>query len=561
MAWPAFLLFAPLSGCVTAPEPPTPEGVHEWPFASGTIDGRRASEDPRITATTLATLGAAWTFSTKGAVTGTPTVKDGLVYAATWKGSVVALHVASGTMAWSRDFGTRITGSVTVHDGLALFGDNQARLHAVNAATGADAWNRTLDDKLNAHLYATPLIVPANADRKPVVIQAIGSDQESLTIHGKNPVDFRGSIVALDLATGDELWRTWLSPEGLFGAPVWGTPVLVPALDLVVFGTGNAYVAPAGPMTDAIVALKLSDGSVAWSYQATPNDVFTHLNPVSPDDDFGSTPSIVHHNGTSLVVIGQKSSLVWAIDAATGKLAWKQGRGEDGEGIIGDTAANDGLVYAPYVTLKQVAALDQGSGAPKWTHPLEGLGFADPVAVPGAVIVADTSGIVAALEANSGRVVWNASVGEGGVYGGLSVADGHLFVPVVRGEFLGDAGAVIAFAPGRGAAPRTSTSEPIPGEVPGEVAMRDFEFVPGVQTIQVGENVTWINEDAVLHTVTFDGANATVYPEQEVQPGTSARIVFPEPGTFAYYCRPHAAETDGTWTGMTGSVVVLPADP
>ncbi len=551
----ALILIAIFSGCTTQP---VPIPVYEWPFASGTSDGRRASKDPTITSTSLHTLGIAWTFDTKGAVTGTPTVQDGRVFAATWLGQVVAVKVSDGQLVWSREVGAKITGSITLHEGLALFGDSKARLHAVRQSTGEPVWNRTLDEALNAHLYATPLVVPATAERAAFIIQAVGSDQESLSIHDTNPVTFRGSIVALDLVTGEQLWRTWLSPEGLFGAPVWGTPVLVPGTDLVVFGTGNAYVAPAAPMTDAIVALNLSDGAVAWFFQATKDDVFTHLNPISRDDDFGSTPSVIESNGTTLVVIGQKSSIVWAVDAATGKVEWTEGSVSKGEGIIGDTAANDGLVFVPYVTLKKVAAIDPATGTSRWNRSLDGLGFADPVAVAGAVIVADTSGNVTGLESSTGRVLWSDSIGEGGVYGGLSVAAGHLFVPVVRDHFLGDAGALVAFAPGRSPATSVSASR---AEEPGEVRMLGFEFVPGVKTIHVGDNVTWANDDPTFHTVTFEDPYASTYSEREVQPGNSTQITFNEVGTFSYYCRPHASQlADGSWSGMTGTVVVMPLD-
>ena len=69
------------------------------------------------------------------------------------------------------------------------------------------------------------------------------------------------------------------------------------------------------------------------------------------------------------------------------------------------------------------------------------------MAVPGAVLTADSDGQVLALDAETGDVLWNTTL-DGGVYGGLSVADGRLFVPIVATGFLGEEGAVVALAPG-----------------------------------------------------------------------------------------------------------------
>ncbi|HJQ93735.1 MAG TPA: PQQ-binding-like beta-propeller repeat protein [Candidatus Thermoplasmatota archaeon] len=549
------LVATALAGCGADPPTaglppalPTPPPATEWPFAGGTLDGRRASTDPAITASSLP-LAIVWNHTTSGAFTGTPTVEDGRVYAATWKGQVLALDAATGRPLWVLEVGAKVTGSVTSFGGVLYFGDDKARLNAVVAATGQPLWNATLDGALHAHLYATPIVLPASGAREALVVQAVGSDQESLRLHGDNPVDFRGSVAALDPATGAELWRTPLMDANGTGAPVWGTPVWHAATDSVVFGTGNAYSGQAGKLTDAIIALRASDGAILWSYQATADDIFTQANPTSPDDDFGSTPSLVAVGDRTLAVMGQKSSVVWAIDVATGLLAWKSGAVTSGEGIVGDTAAADGRVFVPYVTQKRFAALDAATGRELWNRSLDGLGFADPVAVPGAVLAADSSGHVLALDAATGAVLWNTTL-EGGVYGGLSVAGGRLFVPIVATGFLGEEGAVVAFAPG---APTGSDGTTSAGQADGSVLMEGFEFVPAVLSVPAGQAVTWRNLDPALHTVTFVAGGQELVADT----GEAVTWTFTEPGTYEYYCRPHASQAaDGTWIGMTGTIIV-----
>src|SRR5205085_5500080 len=107
-------------------------------------------------------------------------------------------------------------------------------------------------------------------------------------------------------------------------------------------------------MTDSIVALAAGDGAIAWHVQTTTADVFTQKHPDSPDHDFGSTPVLAHDGPRTLAVIGAKSSVVWAVDVATGKVAWQQGKDSPGEGVIGDGALGDGVVAVPFVTLQKV---------------------------------------------------------------------------------------------------------------------------------------------------------------------------------------------------------------
>ena len=108
-------------------------------------------------------------------------------------------------------------------------------------------------------LYAGRLYVPVSS-----VEEGIGAQPtyECCT--------FRGSIVALNPATGDELWRTYMIAEaptpraknakgtqlwGPSGAAVWSAPTVDAVTKSLYVATGDAYSMPAAPTTDAIVAL------------------------------------------------------------------------------------------------------------------------------------------------------------------------------------------------------------------------------------------------------------------------------------------------------------------
>lgn len=82
------------------------------------------------------------------------------------------------------------------------------------------------------------------------------------------------------------------------------------------------------------------------------------------------------------------------------------------------------------------------------------------------------------------------------------------------------------------------------------VSIKNLAFDPQTLTIQVGDTVTWTNNetDGTDHTTTSDTAN--LWDSGLLQPGQSFSHTFPDPGTFTYHCTVH--------TFMTGSIVVHP---
>ena len=125
-----------------------------------------------------------------------------------------------------------------------------------------------------------------------------GNDQDS----------FRGAVIALNAATGKLLWKTYMVPSnngggdsnkpGYYsGNAVWESTFAVdPKRGLLYIDTGNNYSVPARVCTtpqqtgctppaaddyvDAILALKLSDGAVAWADPTVNGDLWTLLAPV-----------------------------------------------------------------------------------------------------------------------------------------------------------------------------------------------------------------------------------------------------------------------------------------
>jgi plastocyanin len=80
------------------------------------------------------------------------------------------------------------------------------------------------------------------------------------------------------------------------------------------------------------------------------------------------------------------------------------------------------------------------------------------------------------------------------------------------------------------------------------VRIVDFAYQPARLAIRTGDSVTFVNEDAVAHTVTTEGGNAV--DSGPIDHGKSWTMTFTHPGRYDYSCDPHPY--------MRGSVEVSP---
>jgi LPXTG-motif cell wall-anchored protein len=70
-----------------------------------------------------------------------------------------------------------------------------------------------------------------------------------------------------------------------------------------------------------------------------------------------------------------------------------------------------------------------------------------------------------------------------------------------------------------------------------DVAMRDIKFVPREITVDVGDTVTWTNEDSVDHNAIADDDSFRTPTFGE---GESASVTIDQAGSFPYFCSLHA---------------------
>ena len=254
-----------------------------------------------------------------------------------------------------------------------MVGDMGGFVHMIDAMNGKELWAAHMGLFPASISTGTPVLVGdkviAPSSQYEIMLAAQDS-HECCKIHG--------GVVALDAMTGKRVWEGHTMEQakplrdrgdgkmiwGPSGAPVWNSPSIDLKRNLLYVGTGEANSAPAHKNTNAIMAFDLKDGSIKWSHQATADDVYNvgcgprggGLNcpkaneTVFRDVDFGASTIIAKApNGKELVLAGQKSGTVWAMDPDTGKVVWRRDIGTGGAmgGVHWGIAADDTHVYAP----------------------------------------------------------------------------------------------------------------------------------------------------------------------------------------------------------------------
>ena len=175
---------------------------------------RRLQPATRITAANVAELELAWVFGFEDSDSphSYPLVTEDTVFIGAESGTLHALDRATGCQRWQfkADDNIRtaiVPGEVTI-DGatrtLLFFGTFKASAYAVDALTGEQVWQREVDEHSFAMVTGTPTF---HAQRLYVPVSAYEVIVAAAPFYGC--CDFRGSVVALDAATGTEIWRRY----------------------------------------------------------------------------------------------------------------------------------------------------------------------------------------------------------------------------------------------------------------------------------------------------------------------------------------------------------------
>src|SRR6185295_17517941 len=162
-----------------------------------------------ITANQVPRLKVKWAFGFPGEQTanGAITLAGGRLFVGSPAGKVYSLDAATGCVHWyfqaaAMRNAVRIERVASGY--AALFGDNSGTVYALDAVTGKLLWKTKVDD------YPQTRVTGSMAFYNGRLYVPLASGEEVASV----PVTyeccrFRGSVVALDAATGKQIWKTF----------------------------------------------------------------------------------------------------------------------------------------------------------------------------------------------------------------------------------------------------------------------------------------------------------------------------------------------------------------
>ena len=421
--------------------------------------GLRTADFPRLALTWAIAFPQTPTMRSQPVVVG-----NTIFVAATDAGRLVALDTQSGCVRWQFESNGPLRSSLSFghfKDGRAVLvtGDALGAVLAIDAQTGKQIWRTDIRMHESNRITGTPVI---HKGRVFAPLSAVEINYTRLDTY--ECCKAQGAVIALDLESGHKLWTGRTMPAatkqklnragaqlwGPSGAPIWSTPAIDVKRNVLYVGTGENNSLPVTETSDAIIAFDLDTGERKWVFQATPRDMWNYAcrngancdvgtEAVVLDHDFGGSVMITtREDGRDVLVVGQKSGTVWALDPdRQGALVWSQkiSAGGMNGGIHWGTATDGTRVFVPMNDPRGptpefplggagLHALDLASGKILWTRKAEGdcsgdrkerypncdsrLGYSPaPLVVDGAVVQGSVDGVLRVFDAASGATLWS----------------------------------------------------------------------------------------------------------------------------------------------------------
>ena len=371
----------------TCPGPAaTTAKLDRWGFGPGNNRRQRHTE---VRADNVHRLRLQWAFAAPNVTTmrSQPAVSDDTVFLPTQDGDLFALDRRTGCIRWRYRAESPLRTAATLGSAgarAALFvGDQGATVHAVDAKTGTLIWRQP------AGLFPASITTGAPVQHGDALFVPLSAFGVALAAEpGYECCKSHGAVRALDAATGKVRWTAHMTPQakptyenelgvqmwGPSGAAVWTTPAIDAKRGVLYVGTGQNTSSPATELSDAVVAIRLADGAIAWHFQGTAGDAYNMAcgrrgrsascpKEKGPDFDFGASIVIAQNSaGKDVLLAGQKSGNVFALDPdEDGAVIWQRrvGRGSALGGVHWGMTADEKHVYVP------IADPPFGAGKPR----------------------------------------------------------------------------------------------------------------------------------------------------------------------------------------------------
>ena len=318
--------------------------AQSWPVYGGDTGNQRYSQGNQITPANVSKLNVKWALQlgSNRSQESSPILVGDTLYVTSSFGpkNVFAVNAKTGEVRWKWspempkgvdqyaccDVNSR---GVSYSEGKIFVGRLDAKVTALDAKTGKEVWTSTVVDYTQGSVITSPPTIAKNV---------------LITGYGGGEYGVRGALVALDQATGKEVWRTHTVPVGneknadtwkgdtgkTGGGAAWNVGSYDAKLNLVYYGTSNpgpwtAIVrgndsSDIGKFTNlytaSVIALNPDTGNIVWHYQFTPHDAWDYdgVNELVLADltiDGKQVPALMQAN---------RNGFFYVIDRSNGKL-------------------------------------------------------------------------------------------------------------------------------------------------------------------------------------------------------------------------------------------------
>lgn len=486
---------------VPAIPPEIEQAAAEWPLPGKDYGNTRYTTDSTINASNVNQLGPAWSYtlhasSKWGSAAGAPLIAGGRVYFQDLQSNTYAFDLKTGDLIWrslarQSAFGPNGPG---IGWGKVFVQDGGNHLVALDITNGHQLWT-------------SPMFGPAGANQ-PVPFGGYvytgvpdGEISQDPGISLKlNKKGTSGYTFGFDQETGKLIWSFqtveegfWGNPEVNSGAGVWYSPAIDPKTGMVFWSTGNPAPMPGsvdypnassrpGPnlYSETVLAFEGKTGKLLWYNQVRPHDILNY--------DLQNSPALstaqINGQQKDVVIATGKMGYVYCIDKLTGEMYWKTPVGQHQKddlqsipegtivevlpgfwgGVETPIAIADGVVYVPIANLPslyeatafgardgdeavanqegrieyakgtgEVAALDINTGKVLWSTPLPAINFGGATAVNDLVFTATYDGMMYALSRADGSIVWSFQA-PGGIIAWPAVAGDSIVWPIGLGR-------------------------------------------------------------------------------------------------------------------------------
>ncbi len=431
-------------------------GAAQWNGWGFDLDNSRYQPEPALRAADVPKLGVKWAYGFQGgAANGQPTIVDDRLFVTSTAGRVYSLDAKTGCTYWTYDASTGVHTTITIGElaaikvipqpkerrsrrshrrhhsfgkllahvetikppSAAFFGDDSGTVYALDAQHGTLLWKTRVDSHPFARIVGAPTLYKGH------LYVPMSSSEDAAAHPGASCCTFRGSIAALDIFTGQVLWKTYTVADqpgvtaASAGVAIGTSPTVDVKRGLLYVGSGNAYNGENLLTAHAILAFDIFDGKLVWTRSLGSKDAAVN------DAGIVSAPILrTVARGKQILLATRQNGVVYALDPdRAGDIVWQTPIPES------DAANPNALLIAGpaadhrnfYTGLEGLTAYSLNTGSKRWSMPIAKHGCAwgetncrqisgqAVTVMPGIAFSGSLDGHLRAYSTNDGKIVWD----------------------------------------------------------------------------------------------------------------------------------------------------------